>query len=51
VEDFTQLNLNDVTRLVVQPYGGHNGFISGFSLNSWYERPLAELFDEITLRQ
>jgi predicted alpha/beta-fold hydrolase len=51
VEDFIQLKLNDVTRLVVQPYGGHNGFISGFSLNSWYERPLAELFDEITLRQ
>lgn len=51
VEDFTQLKLNDATRLVVQPYGGHNGFISGFSLNSWYERPLAELFDEIALRQ
>jgi len=50
VEDFTQLKLNDVTRLVVQPYGGHNGFISGFCLNSWYERPLGELFDEITLR-
>lgn len=51
VEDFTQLKLNNDVRLAVQPYGGHNGFISGFFLNSWYERPLAELFEEIALRQ
>ncbi len=45
VEEFTRLRLNAHTSLAIQPYGGHNGFISGFSLNSWYEKPLADLFD------
>ena len=44
---FLQLQLNAITHLAVQPYGGHNGFISGFSLGTWYERPMARLFDHI----
>jgi predicted alpha/beta-fold hydrolase len=42
---FRKLQLNGHTRLAVQPFGGHNGFIAGFSLRSYYERPLADLFD------
>ena len=42
---FRQLRLNANTRLCIQPYGGHNGFISGFALNGWYEKPIADLFD------
>ena len=45
VKDFNRLRLNDRTRVVIQPFGGHNGFIAGFSLDSWYEQPLAGLFD------
>ena len=47
VEQFLQLQLNSITRLAVQRYGGHNGFISGFSLAGWYETPMADLFDHI----
>jgi predicted alpha/beta-fold hydrolase len=45
VAHFKQLQLNGHTHLAVQPFGGHNGFISGFSLRSFYERSLADLFD------
>ena len=45
VTHFARLRLNGQTSLAVQPYGGHNGFISGFSMRSWYEKPLALLFD------
>lgn len=45
VEDFAKLNLNDRTELVIQPYGGHNGFIEGMSLRSWYETRIVSLFD------
>ncbi len=49
VEDFHQLEINDRTRLIIHTYGGHNGFIDGFSLKSWYEEQLADLFDELAL--
>ncbi|MGA9260340.1 MAG: hypothetical protein WBV95_00080, partial [Desulfobacterales bacterium] len=45
VEDFEQLRLNRFTRLSIQHHGGHNGFIDGFGLQSWYEPLLVELFD------
>ncbi len=45
VEDFYQLQLNELTNLAVQSYGGHNGFITGYSLESWYEQEIVELFD------
>ena len=47
VEDFYQLELNRRTNLVLQTFGGHNGFIDGFLLKSWYEEKLGDLFDEI----
>ena len=46
VEQFHRLQLNAQTCLAVQPYGGHNGFISGFSFTGWYEKPMVDLFDE-----
>lgn len=46
VEDFYQLETNHCTNLVIQTFGGHNGFIDGFFLKSWYEQKLADLFDE-----
>ena len=47
VEDFYQLKLNHRTQLIIHTYGGHNGFIDGFFLKSWYEQKLADLFDKI----
>ena len=47
VEDFYQLELNERTYLSIHDFGGHNGFIDGFFLKSWYEQQLADLFDEI----
>jgi len=49
VEDFYRLEINDSTNLVIQTYGGHNGFIDGFFLKSWYEQKLADTFDEIVM--
>ena len=46
IEDFHQLEINDRTSLIIHNYGGHNGFIDGFFLKSWYEQQLADLFDE-----
>ena len=49
VEDFYQLELNHRTNLVIHAFGGHNGFIDGFFLKSWYEQKLADMFDKIIL--
>jgi hypothetical protein len=48
VEDFYQLELNQHTHLVIHAFGGHNGFIDGIFLKSWYEQKLADMFDKIT---
>lgn len=48
VEDFYQLKTNDLTTMVIQPHGGHNGFIDGLYLQSWYERRMIMIFDEAT---
>ena len=50
VEDFYQLKLNHLTKLIIHTNGGHNGFIDGFFLKSWYEQKLANLFDELAIR-
>ena len=50
VDDFYHLKLNHRTRLIIHNYGGHNGFIDGYSLKSWYEKKLADWFDEITMQ-
>jgi predicted alpha/beta-fold hydrolase len=44
VEDFYGLHTSDTTRLIIQPYGGHNGFLESWRLNGWYERVMADLF-------
>ena len=49
VADFYRLELNHRTNLVIHAFGGHNGFIDGFFLKSWYEQKLADLFDQIIL--
>jgi predicted alpha/beta-fold hydrolase len=47
IEDFYDLELNKHIRLFVHPHGGHNGFITGFKLQSWYENMIIRLFDQI----
>ena len=47
VEDFYRLQINAQTTLAVLPHGGHNGFISDWSLKSWYEQRLVDLFDTV----
>jgi predicted alpha/beta-fold hydrolase len=44
IEDFKQLELSEAASLAIQKYGGHNGFISGLFLKSWYEQQLSNLF-------
>jgi predicted alpha/beta-fold hydrolase len=47
IKDFYDLKLNKHIRLVIHPHGGHNGFITGFRLQSWYENMIIRLFDQI----
>jgi predicted alpha/beta-fold hydrolase len=47
VADFRRLELNHLTKLVIHQHGGHNGFIENLRLNTWYERRMVALFDEI----
>lgn len=46
VEDFARLRLNRHTTLSIQRHGGHNGFIEGIALQSWYEPLLVNLFND-----
>lgn len=39
-DDFKALAPNPMVRVAVQQYGGHNGFLCGLGLQSWYEREL-----------
>jgi len=50
VDDFYELKLNQRTELIIHAHGGHNGFIDGFFLKSWYEQELANRFDEIAAK-
>jgi predicted alpha/beta-fold hydrolase len=47
IKDFYDLELNKHIRLVIHPHGGHNGFITGFNLQSWYENMINRLFDQV----
>jgi predicted alpha/beta-fold hydrolase len=47
VKDFYRLKLNSLTTLVIHPHGGHNGFIESVRLNTWYERKMVDLFDDV----
>jgi uncharacterized protein len=44
IEDFDDLDAGAATRLIIQPYGGHNGFLEGWRLNAWYEQFMADTF-------
>jgi len=46
IEDFYELKLNPQIRLVIHSHGGHNGFITGFKLHSWYENAIIGIFDQ-----
>jgi predicted alpha/beta-fold hydrolase len=45
VKDFYDLEPGEHIRLLIHPHGGHNGFITGFKLQSWYENMIIRLFD------
>ena len=47
IKDFYDLKLNEHSQLIIHSYGGHNGFITGFKLQSWYENRMIQLFDQI----
>ena len=47
VDDFYRLDINKHTNRIIHNFGGHNGFIHGLLLKSWYEEKLAHLFDDI----
>jgi len=44
--DFHGLKTNKNTHLIIHRYGGHNGFIEGYHLGTWYDRELLNIFDE-----
>ncbi len=46
VDDFRRLTLNKGTQLSIQRFGGHNGFIEGVSMRSWYEDRIVSVFNE-----
>ena len=46
IEDFYGLRLNRRTRLSIQRFGGHNGFVEGLSFRSWYDGMMLSIFDE-----
>ena len=50
VDDFYELELNHRTEMIIHAHGGHNGFIDGIYLKSWYEQTLANWFDEIAAK-
>ena len=46
VEDFYHLETSASTQLIIQPYGGHNGFLDGWRLSGWYEGVMTDSFEE-----
>ncbi len=42
VQDFYNLKLPPVAELIIQPYGGHNGFLESLSGKVWYEKKIKE---------
>jgi predicted alpha/beta-fold hydrolase len=45
VNDFYDLKLNSLTKLIVHHYGGHNGFLETVYGRAWYEQKMFEIFD------
>jgi hypothetical protein len=46
-KDFYELKLNSLTSLIIHNYGGHNGFITSYRLNAWYEKAMEKIFSLI----
>ncbi len=46
VDDFYRLALNRQIRLLIQPHGGHNGFVRDLRGYRWYEDFMAALFHD-----
>jgi hypothetical protein len=44
IEDFQHLATAPSIHLSLQRFGGHNGFIDGYAMHSWYEDRLVKLF-------
>ncbi|MBN2403285.1 MAG: alpha/beta fold hydrolase [Spirochaetes bacterium] len=44
VQDAYELKINSSTQILIQPYGGHNGFFDFFPYKVWYEEKLWEIF-------
>jgi len=44
--DFKKLTTGPATRLVVHDHGGHNGFLAGWPLRSWYDLAMLHIFNE-----
>jgi hypothetical protein len=47
VSDFYNLPPNRHIDLIIHPHGGHNGFITGYTFQSWYEGLMVRQFDRI----
>jgi uncharacterized protein len=45
VQDIYKLETNSFLQLLIQPYGGHNGFFDFFPYKVWYEEKLFEIFN------
>lgn len=45
VQEFYELKLNPTTELIVQRYGGHNGFIETLSGRAWYEKKIMDTWE------
>jgi uncharacterized protein len=43
--DFVDLKVNAQTQVQIHPHGGHNGFLTGWGLNSLYELEIPKMFD------
>ena len=43
VSDFHHLKLSSTGELLIQPYGGHNGFLENIFGKAWYQRKIAEI--------
>jgi predicted alpha/beta-fold hydrolase len=48
VEDFLNLKRNQLTSLIIHPYGGHNGFLETIAGRTWYERKILETLNGVS---
>lgn len=44
-EDFRRLHSTRFLKVSIQKYGGHNGFIQSFGMDSWYNKVMEKVFD------